>query len=141
MLNSYASCTTDMCALQRHLSMLTYHKGLCCFLGMMLCRHLLIHVQMLEMTLSKPPFVDAVFPFTFFAYKTWPSLPHSAAVSHSLPDCSYFKALFTRSATNWLRYLHCPFKAGSHLSQAVLCIHRTPSYAALCKPTQRMLPF
>lgn len=130
-----------MCALQRHLTMLTYHTGLCCFLGITLYRHLRAHIQMLEMTLFKSPFVDAVFPFMLVAYQPWPSLPHSAAVSHSLPHCSHFKALFTRSGTSWLRHLHCPFQAGSYLSQAVLYIHSTPSFAALCKPTQRTLPF
>lgn len=141
MLTSYAACTTDVCALQRHLNILTYHKGLWCFLGTMLYRHLRVHIQMQEMTLFKRPFVDAVLPFMFFAYQPWPSLLHSAAVSHSHPHCSYFKTLFTRSATSWLRYLHLPFQAGSHLSQEALCIHRTPSFAALCKPMQRMLPF
>lgn len=121
LLTSYAACTTDVCALQRHLNMLTYHKGLPCFFGMMLYRHLLAHMQMLEMTLFKPSFVDAVFPFMLFAYQPWPSLPHSAAVSHSLHPSSYFKTLFTRLATSWQRYLHCPFQAGAHPSQAVLC--------------------
>lgn len=81
---SHATCTTDMCALQRDLIVLPYHKGLWCFLGMMLYRHALAHIQMLQMTLFKPPFVDAVFPFRLFAYQSWPSLPHSAAVSPSL---------------------------------------------------------
>lgn len=81
---SYATGTTDVCALQKHLTMLTYHKGLWCSLGMMLYRHLLAYIQMLEMTLFKPPFVDAVFPFMLFAYEPRPSLPHSAA-HQSLP--------------------------------------------------------
>lgn len=44
----------------------------------------LAYIQMLEMTLFKPPFVDAVFPFMLFAYEPRPSLPHSAA-HQSLP--------------------------------------------------------
>lgn len=81
---SYATGTTDVCALQKHLTMLTNHKGLWCSLGMMLYRHLLAYIQMLKMTLFKPLFVDAVFPFMLFAYEPCPSLPHRAA-HQSLP--------------------------------------------------------
>lgn len=116
MLASYAACTTDVCALQRQIIILTYHKGLWRFLGIMLYKHLLAHIQMLEMTLFKPPFVDAVFPFMLFAYQPWPSLIVLLSVTLSFPHCSYFKALFTSSATSWQRYLHCPFQAGSYLS-------------------------
>lgn len=122
---SYATGTTDVCALQKHLTMLTYHKGLWCSLGMMLYRHLLAYIQMLEMTLFKPPFVDAVLPFMLFAYEPRPSLPHSAA-HQSLPPSLIVPTSKPSSpgqprpfATSWQRYLHCPFQAGSHLSQAV----------------------
>lgn len=85
MLTSYAACTTDVRALQRHLNMLTYHKGLqCSFWNDAL--HSLAHMQMLEMTLFKPSFVDAVLPFILFAYQPWPSLPSQCCCQSLSPS-------------------------------------------------------
>lgn len=96
----------------------------------------LAYIQMLEMTLFKPPFVDAVFLFMLFAYEPCPSVPHSAA-HQSLPPSLLvlLQSPLYQVSHELAKVPSLPFPSGFHLSQAVLCIHRTPSFAALCKPT------
>lgn len=109
----YATGTTDVCALQRHLTTLTYHKGLWCSLGMMFYRHLLTSKCWRWPCLSLLLLMLCSFSCSLLMNHVHQSLT-VLLISHSLPPSLFcFKALFTRSAMSWQRYLHCPFQTDS----------------------------